>query len=117
MERQKSGDGAAAGADKLLDGEALGLLLGLGNPDCPGSAARAIRARIERNHPMPPCITLPGLRRRLWRRSTVERWLDGYEAPLCGKKGGRPRKLDLMVLDRLKVKRRENPDPAAAGTG
>ncbi len=86
-----------------LDGEALGRLLLLGNPNRDGSAARAIRNRIERGHPLPPAINLPGHRGRLWLRQTVLQWLEAYEAPLKKKKRGRPRKVDALAMQ----KRRE----------
>lgn len=47
---------------------------------------------------MPPCITLPGNRKRLWRREVVRTWLVKYEAPIRRQAGGRPRKLDLLAM-------------------
>lgn len=82
----------------LLDAEGLGHFLGLGN-ERPGSAARAIAARIERGHELPPCVEVPGLRGRRWLRSTVIRWLKRYEAPLRGRVG-RPRKIDQLAMAR-----------------
>lgn len=79
----------------LIDSEALGLLLGLGDPGKPGSAQRAINVRIMRGHPMPPSIQLPGLRGRRWRKGAIETWLMGYERTTGkGRKPGRPRKVD-----------------------
>lgn len=79
----------------LIDSEALGLLLGLGDPGKPGTAQRAINVRIMRGHPMPPSIQLPGLRGRRWRRCTVESWLTGYERTIgSGRNPGRPRKVE-----------------------
>jgi hypothetical protein len=98
-----------AGVD-LLDSEQLGRFLGLGNEKNPGSAARAIRSRIERHHPLPPCISVPGMRRRLWRRCTVERWLASYEGPVHRSRGGRPRKLDLLAMGRAKASREPGSD-------
>lgn len=79
----------------LIDSEALGLLLGLGDPGKPGSAQRAINVRIMRGHPMPPSIQLPGLRGRRWRKGAIETWLMGYERTTGkGRKPGRPRKVE-----------------------
>lgn len=92
----------AAVTSDCLDSEGLGRLLGLGNPARPGSAARAIQARIERKHPMPPAVNLPGHRGRIWLRATVLRWLAAYEAPLAR---GRPRTIDLIAMGRPRPER------------
>lgn len=64
--------------DDLLDAEQLGRFFGLGTTK-PSSARAAINMRIRRKHPMPPSMTVPGLSGRRWLKSSVVKWLKGYE--------------------------------------
>ena len=95
--------------DELLTSEGLGRLLGLGDPQNPGSGSRAINLLICRGSPMPPSIVIPGLRGRRWRRSVVLEWLKQYERTTATKtaKRGRPRKIDRIAQAKVEQYRQD----------
>lgn len=88
--------------DTVFTAETLGLRLGLGDPDKPGTARKAVNVRISRGQDMPPSIRISDLKARLWRASTVDRWLAVREAPTRTAtqkaRGGRPRKADQLAM-------------------
>jgi len=62
-----------------------------------GVSESSVYARMRRGDPLPPCLQFGA--RKIWRRETIEKWIEENEAPPKadprstekGAKGGRPR--------------------------
>ena len=51
-------------------------------------AVTSLRNKISAGDPLPPHVSLPGIRARLWRRDEVEQWFEQFD-PKSGFDGER----------------------------
>ena len=58
--------------EDLIDSAELAAMIGL-------KSRAAINMRRIRQHPLPPAVRIPHMRRVLWRRGTAEAWIRAHE--------------------------------------